>query len=114
MSTVWNGGIYARAGHSDVEQMEIAQHFNTPSHNVSDSSKTSTLEVSSPNQPEQKDEEDGNAALPAKIEDVEEPIVSSGTAEPPPDGGLTAWLQGRNINPISSSQHSLTRTLIKS
>jgi hypothetical protein len=93
--------------------MEIAQHFNTPSHNVSDSSKTSTLEVSSPNQSEQKVEEDGNAVLPAKIEDVEEPIVS-GTAEPPPDGGLTAWLQGKKISPFSSIQHSLTRTRIKS
>jgi hypothetical protein len=114
MSTVWNEGTYARAGHSDVEQMEIAQHFNTPSHNVSDSSKTSTLEISSPNQPGQKDEEDGNATLLAKIEDVEEPIVSSGTAEPPPDGGLTAWLQGKNIRPFLSIPHLLTRTRIKS
>jgi len=95
MSTVWNGATYAPAGHSDVEQMEKAHQFNTPSHNVTDSSKSSTLEISGSIQPAQKDEEDRNAAHSAKTDHLEEPIVSPSTVDPPPDGGLTAWLQGK-------------------
>jgi hypothetical protein len=96
MSTAWNGHTYPPAGHSDVEQMEISRHFNTPAHNVSDSSKTSTLEVSGPSQPEKKDEEDGIVTRTAETEKVIGPILSSETVEyPPPDGGLTAWLQGK-------------------
>ncbi len=95
MSTVLNIDTYAPAGHSDVEQMEIAQQFNIPSHNLSDSSRTSTLEISRPSQQEQKDKEDWSVVRTAKTEGVDEPIVSPGTAEPPPDGGLIAWLQGK-------------------
>jgi hypothetical protein len=95
MSTVWNKDTYAPAGHSDIEQMEISRYFNTPSRTVSDCSKTSTLEISGSSQPEQKDEEDGVVVCPAKTEKPTKPIVSPGTPEPPPDGGLTAWLQGK-------------------
>jgi hypothetical protein len=95
MSTVWNKDTYAPAGHSDIEQMEITRYFNTPSRTVSDRSKTSTLDISGSSQPEQKDEEDGVVACPAKIAKPTELIVSTGTPESPPDGGLTAWLQGK-------------------
>jgi hypothetical protein len=78
--------------------MEISRQFNTPSHNLLDSSKTATLDFSKEGQPEQKGEEDGIVARPAKIETVINPILSSKTVEPPPGGGLTAWLQGKLVS----------------
>jgi hypothetical protein len=108
MSTVWNGDTYAPAGHSDVEQMEINRQFNTPTYNLFDSSKTSTLEFSKEGQHEQKYEEDGIVARPTKMETVTEPIISSETVEPPPDGGLTAWLQGKPAALLLSVENSLT------
>src|ERR1700694_4494333 len=95
MSTIWGGDKYAPAGHSDVEQMDITRTFNLPFHNISDSSKVFILDTSGQGEPELRDEENGNLAHLAKIEQVKESLVSPVSLGPPPDGGLTAWLQGR-------------------
>src|ERR1700722_14300141 len=95
MSTVWKGDTYVPAGHSDGEQMKISRHFNTPCHNMSEGSKSSTLEISGSSPTEQRDEEDGVAARHAKTEKSIEPIISPGAPELPSDGRLTAWLQGK-------------------
>jgi MFS family permease len=78
--------------------METSRAFNTPTHNpeVDENPQTSPIDIFPASHGEEKhdDEEDGMVSRGTTgSEDAGSPIGASETDQPPPDGGLTAWLQ---------------------
>jgi hypothetical protein len=93
MSTVWEGEIFRPAGQSDVEQMTQIQHFNTPMHDSLETLKASISDLEVLDQPSKEEDENAIANHRATEEDPNDP--ATGGLQAPPDGGLTAWLQGK-------------------
>jgi hypothetical protein len=102
MSTVWKGEVYPPVGQSDVEQMAQIQHFNTPEHDSSETLKTSAIDIDILNRPSKEEDEGVAAHISAGNEVAKTPVLDG--FEPPPDGGLIAWLQGKLPNEYHFTQ----------
>lgn len=93
MSTVWEGETFPPTGQSDMEQMAQTQYFNTHMHDSSETLKASVSDLEVLDHPSKEKDENAIATHHAREEAASDPVAED--LEAPPDGGVTAWLQGK-------------------